>query len=216
MASAAQEPKRSTGASSRARNRWGQGDRLREEILEAAQRLLEGGSSEGQLSLRAIAREAGVAAPSIYRHFAGTTEIVWEVLALAYTRLIHAMDDARDGLPPDRPRDRLDAMARAYSDFALERPRHYHLMFGVDQRAVPLDRLREHPVQRVLDVWTQAVAALYDPRPEDLSQARELGLLVWTSLHGQVGLWLALPIPGDLDTLAEHRRQLLNRLLGSL
>ncbi|ELS51130.1 TetR/AcrR family transcriptional regulator [Streptomyces viridochromogenes] len=54
----------------RVRNRWGQGDRLRDEVLAAAGRLLgELGGVEG-LTLRGVAGAVGVAPSSIYAHFA--------------------------------------------------------------------------------------------------------------------------------------------------
>jgi AcrR family transcriptional regulator len=57
----------------RQRNARGQGGRLRSEIVEASRRLTDHGGDA--LTLRAIAREAGIAGPSIYDHFANVDEI---------------------------------------------------------------------------------------------------------------------------------------------
>ncbi|MGY4970008.1 TetR/AcrR family transcriptional regulator, partial [Streptomyces nigrescens] len=64
-------------AAVRARNPRGQGERLREELLRATERLLEEVGSEDALSLRAVARAAGVAAPRLDRHVSGQPEVVW-------------------------------------------------------------------------------------------------------------------------------------------
>ncbi|MGY2062927.1 helix-turn-helix domain-containing protein, partial [Nocardia gipuzkoensis] len=53
----------------RRRNARGQGSALRHEIVAAATRLTEEVESEAELTLRSIARAAGVSAPSIYPHF---------------------------------------------------------------------------------------------------------------------------------------------------
>lgn len=53
----------------RERNRRGQGTRLRAEILAGATQLLEDSGSEEAVTLRAIARQIGISAPSIYSHF---------------------------------------------------------------------------------------------------------------------------------------------------
>ena len=53
----------------RARNPRGSGDRLREEIVEAGIRLVDETGDSAALTLRGVARAAGIAAPSIYQHF---------------------------------------------------------------------------------------------------------------------------------------------------
>src|SRR5947199_7637735 len=52
----------------RQRNPRGQGERLRDDIIEAASRLLADPAAP-PLTLRAVAREVGVAATSVYLHF---------------------------------------------------------------------------------------------------------------------------------------------------
>ncbi|MCA1708231.1 MAG: TetR/AcrR family transcriptional regulator, partial [Actinobacteria bacterium] len=54
----------------RSRARRGEGDKLREDIIEAAERLLVETGDQASVSIRAIARSAGVTPPSIYLHFA--------------------------------------------------------------------------------------------------------------------------------------------------
>jgi AcrR family transcriptional regulator len=54
----------------RRRARRGEGEKLREEILEAAERLLLQTGSEEMVQVRAVAEAVGVTPPSIYLHFA--------------------------------------------------------------------------------------------------------------------------------------------------
>ena len=54
----------SSAQTARSRNRRGEGHQLREELIEAASELLARGTSEEALSLRAVAREVGIAPTS--------------------------------------------------------------------------------------------------------------------------------------------------------
>ena len=49
----------------------GQGDRLRRDLLEAAANLMATHGDIESVSLRAVAREAGVSATAVYRHVDG-------------------------------------------------------------------------------------------------------------------------------------------------
>lgn len=110
----------------RPRNPWGHGDRLRGEILAAAGRLLgELGGADG-LTLRGVARQAGIAPASIYAHFADKTELVEAVLGHEYERLVGALR-AADG--PD-PVTRLRAKLYAFGRYSMDNPGLYRLLFG--------------------------------------------------------------------------------------
>lgn len=195
-------------------NKWGEGERLREEILYAAGRLLARSRSEENLSLRAVAREAGIAAPSIYRHFRDKSEIVWEVLAVAYGELAEAMRAAADGAETDDPRAALTAMTDAYCRFAVERPHHYHLMFSMEQAEVAADRLPEHPVNQVLELFTASVARYTAIYPHARLDAGQLAVLLWTALHGHASLRKTFPLPPDVASHAAMHENLLTELLG--
>ena len=89
----------------------GGGRQLRDEIVSAATRLLDEAGEDESLSLRAVAREVGVAATSVYLHFADRDELLAAVMETTFTRMIRAADEAeaagdRDhgGRPRGRPR----------------------------------------------------------------------------------------------------------------
>ncbi|QAY72578.1 TetR/AcrR family transcriptional regulator [Agromyces protaetiae] len=111
----------------RRNNRRGEGGRLREEILAAASDLIERTGTEQSVTLRAVAREIGIAAPSIYEHFAGRDAIVDAVIASAAddlrVRVEHAVASESE------PLARLRAGCIAYLDFAEEQPSRYLLIF---------------------------------------------------------------------------------------
>jgi AcrR family transcriptional regulator len=122
---------RATSATpSRTRNRWGQGERLRAEALEAAARLLgELGTVEG-LSLRAVAREVGVAPASLYGHFADKSALVDALLDGITDRLLRLLAEAAATVDGADPTTRIRAQLLAFCEFSLANPGLYRVMFG--------------------------------------------------------------------------------------
>lgn len=78
----------------RGRNPRGQGERLREDIIAATLRLLDELGDDQALSMRAVAREVGVAATSVYLHFADRDALVLAALERFHADLIRAIDQA--------------------------------------------------------------------------------------------------------------------------
>src|SRR5256885_9407045 len=78
----------------RTRNPRGQGERLRDEILDTALRLLDELGDDQALSLRAVARAAGIAATSVYLHFADRDALVLAALRRSHDDLLAEADRA--------------------------------------------------------------------------------------------------------------------------
>ena len=117
-------------ARSRTRNRWGQGERLRAEVLEAAARLLgELGTVEG-LSLRGVAREVGVAPASLYAHFADKSALIDALFDYEHERLVGLLRVAGAGVDEADPIGRVRVQLHAFCRFSLANPGHYRVIFG--------------------------------------------------------------------------------------
>jgi AcrR family transcriptional regulator len=171
----------------RERNRRGEGARLRDEILAGAAELLErSGGNEEAVTLRAVARQVGISAPSIYAHFADREAIVDAIVNGAFSDFnvaISAASDAamRAGAGPGL---RLRAMGAAYLEFAAERPNQYKLLFerrnviGPGSEATRLIRIEsfELLVASVQACVDAGISASDDP-------ARDAAAL-WAALHG--------------------------------
>jgi AcrR family transcriptional regulator len=80
------------------------------------------------VTLRAVAREAGITAPSIYSHFADRESILLAVAQYGFAELERSLRDAASGLGD--PVERLRAVCAAYLDFAVRRPGRYRILFG--------------------------------------------------------------------------------------
>ena len=172
--------------STRRRNPRGQGERLRDDIIAAASRLLADPAAP-PLTLRAVAREVGVAATSVYLHFDSI-----EALTLAtVNHLFGELMRQQDGLTEIDPRERVLAGAMVYCEFGLAAPGHYQLMFA-SQLPLPDHTPEEFPGWKSFQQLIERVAAgigtdTDDPRVFFTSQ------LIWQQLHGIVSLRISRP-----------------------
>ncbi|MEV6969890.1 TetR/AcrR family transcriptional regulator [Hamadaea sp. NPDC051192] len=166
----------------RVRNRRGEGDRLRDELVAAAAALLEEEPADDGPSLRAVARRAGIAPQSLYLHFPDKSRLLG---AVCETRFAELADDlaAATGRTPTA---RLRAMCLAYCRFAERRPRQYRVMFT--EPVQPVD-----PGSRLLALSTfdAAVRACTGEQPAAsavsvVSAISVTTLCLWAALHGMV------------------------------
>jgi len=165
----------------RERNRRGEGSKLREEILAAAADLLERDGNEDAVTLRAVAREVGISAPSIYGHFDDREAIVAAVIDSVFTDFVAALRAAIVGV--DDPVQRLRRVGRAYLAFAAERPRRYRLLF--DRRDLERDDRPRADVRRdSFGVLADALQACVDAGRSTSIDVLGDATSMWTSLHG--------------------------------
>src|ERR1700748_3103910 len=111
------------------RNARGQGTRLADDIVRGALALIERTGSAEAVTLRAVAREVGIAAPSIYPHFADREAIVTAVVGRVFDELAEAIKVGAAAAGPD-PVDQLVAGCAAYVDFGLSHPARYGVLFA--------------------------------------------------------------------------------------
>jgi AcrR family transcriptional regulator len=200
------------GFKRRPQSRWGEGSVLREEIISAAARLLAGSGREGDLSLRAVAREAGIAAPSIYLHFKDRADLVATVTEQAYRELVSELLTARSANAEEGPRKALNAMARRYCEFALDNPGQYRVMFGVERVMGTREEASGHPLSLLFEVWNEAVFACVGDRPAAVGADR-LARLLWSSLHGIVAMAMTMPYQASRQALEETAEDLLDLVM---
>src|SRR3954452_24986584 len=99
---------------------------LREALLQAAERVLERDGLAG-LTLRAVAREAGVSHAAPTHHFGDLTGLLSELAAIGFRRFNEAMIAARNSAT--HPLMKGIANAKAYVAYAQASPGMYGLMF---------------------------------------------------------------------------------------
>src|SRR5215471_7451264 len=104
----------------RRRNPRGQGERLREEIVDAASALLAESGDVKHLTLRGVARRVGIAAPSVYLHFPDVEHLALAVTERRFPELGAAIAAGAYGIRD--PVEALVAGSLAYCRFAVEHP----------------------------------------------------------------------------------------------
>jgi AcrR family transcriptional regulator len=183
----------------RPRSRRGHGDRLRAEVLAAVNRLLDEWGSHEKLTMRAVAKEVGVAAPSIYLHFADKTELVWAALSDKYEQLADHLRAADTAVDPVDVRGRLLAQVRTYCRFALENPGHYRLMYEVRQPTVDASRAGSHPARLVSSQLRAAVTRCLEAGYPLTLPPRQSAHTLWAGLHGIVSLQHSLSATASVE-----------------
>ena len=155
----------------------------RDRILQAASQLfLEGGVAA--LSVRAIAKRAGLSTIGIYSHFNGKQGILDTLYIEGFEKVYAAMDIS--GVSGGRREKALHA-TREYWQVAENFGAHYRLIFGESDAAyTPSDaavQASEKAFKRLVDL-----AALFLPNSAGAKQRQKLALEIWAIVHGYVSL----------------------------
>ena len=158
---------------------------LRNGLLEAARNILEEQSLEA-LTLRAVARKAGVSHAAPYRHFPNHESLLVELGVEGFGELKRDLGEAARA--PGSESDRIANIGAAYMRFVVRRPALARLMFGA--QLPHRDRFAE--LGAAADsVGTEIGNALSDPN---------LGLAVWSAVHG-----LAMLVLENVIDLGQRR-----------
>ncbi|HWM01374.1 MAG TPA: TetR/AcrR family transcriptional regulator [Actinophytocola sp.] len=183
---------------------------LREELLEACVRLVET-EGVGAVSLRRVAREAGVSPGAPYHHFPDRAALLAAISVRGFERLAEQLRTARAGATGFR--DVLVALVVAYVDFARRHPGYFQLIFRPE-----LSKPDKHPDARVAadaayGVLTDAIAEC------EVSDPDGLAVSLWAFGHGLASLALdgQLDHRGEeLDTSADDLIERSVRFLGAM
>lgn len=176
----------------RTRARRGEGDRLRAEILTAAERLLVARGSEEAVSVREIAGAVGCSPPSIYLHFADKAELFFEVCRARFEELDAYIEDAVAGI--DDPVAALRARLGAYVRYGLTNPEAYRVLFMATPHQKP-DHLgaEDLPGRAALDRLVANIQEIMDAGIGVPGEARAVALALWAAAHGVTSLLLSFP-----------------------
>ncbi|WP_030798464.1 TetR/AcrR family transcriptional regulator [Streptomyces sp. NRRL S-337] len=129
-------------------------ERARSEITEAikaearAQLAAEGAA---KLSLRAVARELGMASSALYRYFPSRDDLLTALIVDAYNAIGEAAERARDhrGAATVSPVDRWTAICTGVRAWALAHPHEYALIYGSPVPGYRAPRTTTEPAARV-------------------------------------------------------------------
>jgi AcrR family transcriptional regulator len=183
---------------------------LRESLLAAAEALLEQGGIPA-LTLRAVARAAGVSHAAPTHHFGDLTGLLSELAAVGFTRLAAAFDAAMEAAGSE-PNARLTAMGKAYVGFARACPGLFSLMFRSERLDESRPALRDATAAAGQALRTAIARAQPAEGGAASVQAIARATALWSLVHGFSvllidnrlgGLLGALPPGDDADTLLD-------------
>ncbi|WP_416975789.1 TetR/AcrR family transcriptional regulator [Streptomyces sp. 4F14] len=183
---------------------------LRSTLLTSAERTLrEKGAAA--LSLRELARAAGVSHAAPGRHFKDKQALLDALALNGYDRLNQAMEAANDPALPLEPR--LTALARAYLAFAVHHPELLELMYARKHEPASAD-LFAGAVERSLSAFLLLITDAKASGEIVDADLDAITLLTATSLHGLAALVAAGAYPAEevLSRLDTHVHLLLEGL----
>ncbi len=149
---------------------------LRNALINAGLEIL---AQEGinALSLRKVARRAGVSHAAPYRHFADKEALIAAIAEEGYQKLAQQMEQAAAQFP-DKPHTQFLETGWAYVQFALENPDHLRVMFGGFSENCALD------TGSSFDLLVNAIQADQEAGSIAPGDPLQLALAVWSMVHG--------------------------------
>ncbi|AWN23593.1 TetR/AcrR family transcriptional regulator [Deinococcus irradiatisoli] len=191
MSSSARSPRPAPAKS----ERYHHGD-LRRALLDAARALAAEGGVEA-LTLREVARQAGVSAAAPYHHFSDKNDLLRAVATEAFERLAQRMTEAAQRT--DDHVMRLEEIGLAYVEFAFAQPAEFRFMFrhelclppGVPD---PLEQAGQAAYAVLLTAVEEAQRAGRLRSGTPGSELPTLGLTLWSAVHGLSTLLLESPL----------------------
>jgi AcrR family transcriptional regulator len=160
---------------------------LRQDILGRACDLYLSRGLDG-FSMRGLAKELGVTAPALYRHYEGREAVLADVLRQAHRAFTSYIYRA---LEAPTPLERLARAGEGYLDFAIEHPRWHAMLFAGAERlgmtALPEDieamgcATHQFWIDRVSECMRAGILVEGDPF--------ETSLTMWAHAHGLVQLF---------------------------
>lgn len=138
--------------------------------------------------MRGVAAEVGCSAGTIYLYFKSKEHLLSCVVDEGFDKLLEVLDEVHDtGDPVQSLKNKL----RAYVDFGLRYPHHYHVAFIVRRsgRAVTTEG-QPHPS---FDVLRESVRACVEQGHFASSEIELTSQALWTAIHGVTSLLIVMP-----------------------
>jgi AcrR family transcriptional regulator len=184
--------------------------------------------SEGvhALSMAALAKAMRMSAPGLYRYFASRDALVAGMVTVAYGQLAEAVMQAGTAAGRRGPLARVRSMVAAYRGWALAHPRRYGMLFGERPAGITDTPESIAPMNSAMALFMAALQELQaaggEPAGPDGAlegefrrwmstrdwtdaplEASMAGVLIWTRVHGIVGLELAGVFESSVVSVAQ-------------
>ena len=159
----------------------------------------------GAVSLRQVARAAGVSPGAPYHHFPDRAALLTALSDEGFRLLGEALTAAHDAAAT--PTEALEAILDAYVEFARANPAYFRLMFRPELT-------QSHKSEHGAEVGEAAFAVLANTVGECLAakvvcavDENVLAITLWSLVHGYASLWLDGQLDDRTDDPAALARQ---------
>lgn len=162
---------------------------LRREIIDVSKELL---LKDGfaKLSMRKIAKKAGVTATSIYLYFKNKDELLLALVEESIERLTAALKEALD--PAAGPVEQLEKLADAYVQYAFENPQEYEIIYMVRPEEMPkYPREKFQHVREIYELIASIIRSGNEQHVLDVDDPMISAYTIWAQLHGVVSVVLS-------------------------
>ena len=192
-------------------NSYHHGD-LRHALIEAAISLVNE-KGPNALSLREVAKRAGVSHTAPYRHFQDKNALLGAIARQGFIALARRMQAVAKKYPED-PRKQIIEAGVAYVELALQSPEISQLMFGgyIDQDSCSEELMEDG--DKAFEGLLQIIRNGQNTGLYIEQDTRFLALAVWSVAHGLAMLIAGGQLPEEL-TGTEDQINYLSRTLGS-
>jgi AcrR family transcriptional regulator len=185
-------------------------DDVRAGILEASRALMNEGGL-GALSMREVARRAGVSHQAPYHYFADREAILAELAGDGFDKLHDYMVSALGHARPDRA-SRAKALGEAYVRFALNHPEVFKLMFRCemcDLSRYPDAKAKAERTFNTVVTTLGASGSANDKSNPDLAPV----IACWSMAHGLATLLLEGKLGETFGNTNDQREAAANRVI---
>jgi AcrR family transcriptional regulator len=185
---------------------------LREALMRAAEALI-GEVGPRAFTLREVARRAGVSHNAPYRHFASRDDLLFAVASEGFERLRSTMEKSM--ARGTSARERLVLCGRGYVQFALRWPRHFLVMFDLEEVAQVkhgAEPIGKGAFKVLLDAITAAQGTGVLPSGDPIPVAWN----AWSLVHGIAKLAISGNLPLNQRAVLNFTRQATESLISGL
>ncbi len=159
----------------------------REKILGCACDLYLSGGLDG-FSMRKLAKQVGVTAPALYRHYESREHVLADVVREAHREFTGRLYRALEGRTV---RERFVRAGEAYLDFALKHPRWYELLF-ISPEHIGMTELPDDIEAMGCSVhqfWIDRVRECVDEGILEHGDPVQMSVTMWAHAHGLLSLY---------------------------
>jgi AcrR family transcriptional regulator len=174
---------------------------LKGQVLDASVQLIAEKGLTG-LSMREVARRAGVSHQAPYHYFPDKAAIVAALVERGFTLLSEQMEVSAKG---GTPQQRLERAGRVYVTFAIEQPVFFRLMFRPELTDLKRFPSTEAAGSRAFAVLEGLIDDRFGSRT-NTARKRAMVSMYWSLVHGLSMLLLDGPLGAKLATAASRDR----------